>query len=319
MTSVEQAKQFAEENFPHGPEKLAEKMGIEVRESVLVGCDGWVLSGPDGIVICLNSKSPVQRRRFTLAHELGHLPLNVPTVVGESIYDVLKSNDHEERAVNLLAGELLIPESIVRRLLPSTPVVASQLTKLAKHAKVSELAAAIRVVHLAAEIGLENAAVVYFKGDVYQWFFSKTLKIKEEWATHLFKEAKRTKPNPIRLPNGDLDDSVIVASIIENPLLNLSTLFVQLLSCEAGSKSTPEEVRRQLEAFLFSGDAHFRNQMQGVFGYFRPKCKNMTLNDAVSEFFTTKIHLWQGEQLMRLLSVEGRKYVRMRLSEWCET
>jgi hypothetical protein len=91
------------------------------------------------------------------------------------------------------------------------------------------------------------------------------------------------------------------------------------LSCEAGSKSTPEEVRRQLETFLFSGDAHFRNQMQGVLGYFRPKCKNMTLNDAVSEFFTTKIHRWQGEQLMRLLSVEGRKYVRMRLSEWCET
>jgi hypothetical protein len=45
----------------------------------------------------------------------------------------------------------------------------------------------------------------------------------------------------------------------------------------------------------------------------------MTLNDAVSEFFTTKIHKWQGEQLTRLLSVEGRKYVRMRLSEWCET
>lgn len=121
MISIERAKRFAEENFPMGPEALAKKLNISLRESSLIGCDGWVLSGPNGTVIHLNSDSPVVRRRFTLAHELGHLILGVPTVVGESFDDALKSNDAEERKVNDLASELLIPESILRKSLPSCP------------------------------------------------------------------------------------------------------------------------------------------------------------------------------------------------------
>ena len=87
MMNVEEAKRFAEKHFPNGPEELARKLGIVVLESPLVGCDGWVLSGSAGLIIRLNSNNPSTRRRFTLAHELGHLLLEIPTVVGESVFD----------------------------------------------------------------------------------------------------------------------------------------------------------------------------------------------------------------------------------------
>src|SRR5258708_3230632 len=119
MFSIADAKRFAERHFPNGPEKLAEKLNIHVCEGPLTGCDGWVLSGPAGVLIRLNSNVSKARRRFTLAHELSHLLLGVPTVVGESVYDSLKSNSKEERRVNNLAAELLLPEPVVRKNLPS--------------------------------------------------------------------------------------------------------------------------------------------------------------------------------------------------------
>ena len=107
MTSIVQAKTFAEAHFPEGPERLAEKLGIKIHHGNLVGCDGWALSGPAGKLIRINSSVSTTRQRFTLAHELGHLLLAVPTVVGESLYDSLKSDSDEERRVNDLASELL--------------------------------------------------------------------------------------------------------------------------------------------------------------------------------------------------------------------
>lgn len=57
-------------------------------------------------VIVVNKRHPLERRRFTLAHELGHLLFKVP--------DDTKAT---ERAANHFAGALLMPESHFRNLL----------------------------------------------------------------------------------------------------------------------------------------------------------------------------------------------------------
>lgn len=318
MIGIEQAKRLAEDHFPKGPEAIAEKLKIKIRESPLIGCDGWVLSGPSGTVIHLNSSSSVVRRRFTLAHELGHLILGVPTVVGESFDEALKSDDSEERQVNDLAGDLLIPKSILRKSLPSAPVDATQLTKLAKKANVSELAAAIRVVNLAHEIGLDNAALIFFKKDLFQWMFSRTLKISTEEASLILTEAKRASPNLARLPNEQTEDHIIVASIIDNPYTSSTALFIQSLPDGIGKKVTNGEKRRELELFLFSGDSQFRNQLQGVLSGFRGRASTMSLDEAVIEFFEKKAARWTGANLARLRSPRGRSYILLRLAEWFE-
>lgn len=314
--NIAQAKRFAEIHFPEGPEKLAEKLGIEICEAPLTGCDGWVLTGPAGILIRLNSDAPAARRRFTLAHELGHLLLDVPTVVGESVYDSLKSNSEEERKVNNLASELLLPESIVRKYLPSVPVVAAQLQKLARKAKVSELAAAIRATNLAGTMGLVNASVAFFQNDKFKWHWSKTLTMLPTVAAELLEKAKNCHPEPARIQQVETSD-VIVASLIKTTGSDFATLFVQLLPADMGNLPSNLELRRQLEEYLFKDDNQFRMELQGVFGAFRSQCEGWSLDVGIAEFYRQKGQRWEGSRRSRLNSKKGREYVRLRLQEWC--
>lgn len=316
MMDIVKAKRFAETHFPEGPEALAKKLGIDVVESPLTGCDGWVLSGKSGILIRLNGQNPRNRRRFTLAHELGHLLLGVPTVVGESVYESLQSDNAEERRVNDLAAALLLPESVVQQSLSSVPVVAVQLRKLANKADVSELAAAIRVANLAEEIGLINASVAFFQNDQFRWNWSKTLKVRPDVAVRLLNDARKSDPHPFRFEKRQTNE-VIVASLIANSYHNSATLFVQLLPADVGNQLSAAERRIQLEEYLFKGDNEFRMQLQGVFGAFRPKCKGWSLNLAFAEFFKQKGDRWDGQRRTRLHSDKGREYVRLRLQEWC--
>lgn len=313
---LNKAKQLAEQSFPNGPEKLAAKLGIAVRATPLTGCDGWVLFGPAGTIIHLNSTLTVTRRRFTLAHELGHLLLGVPTIIGESIYDSLRSNSDEERRVNELASELLLPEKIVKESIPTVPVVASQLCKLARKAKVSELAAALRVANLAERSGLVNASVAFFNGGQFEWHWSRTLRMPGNTAAKLLNDARKCHPRPFRALRKKTND-VIVASIIENPSVGSSTLFVQLLPADVGNQLTNDERRRELESYLFRDDREFQMQLQGVFGAFHRRCENWDIESAVAAFYEEKAPRWDGARHMRLYSAKGREYVRLRLAEWC--
>ncbi|HEY6802436.1 MAG TPA: ImmA/IrrE family metallo-endopeptidase [Pyrinomonadaceae bacterium] len=314
MTSIDEAKKFAEAHFPEGPEKLAKKLGIEIYHGTLTGCDGWALSGPAGKLIRINSSVSVTRQRFTLAHELGHLLLAIPTVVGESVYDSLKSNSDEERRVNDLASELLLPESVVCQYVPSVPIVASQLKRLAEKSKVSQLSAAIRVANLSEEIGLVNASVAFFQNGGFEWHWSKTLRMTPQDAVALFQAAKRDHPKPVRIPQ---EGDVIVASVLSNTGFASETLFVQLLPAAAGNSLSKEELKKQLEEFLFKDDNDFRMQLQGVFGAFLPKCRDKSLEVAFAEFYALKVVRWKGNQRIRLDSIKGRQYVRLRLEDWC--
>lgn len=317
MMDVEAAKTFAEEHFPEGPEKLAEKLGITVRDSPLTGCDGWVLVHGKRIVIRINSESSATRRRFTLAHELGHLLLGVPTVVGETVFDSLRSDSVEERRVNTLAGELLLPESVVRRACPAVPVVATQFKKLAKRANISELAVAIRVVNLAASIGLQNASVAFFKNGEVEWQWSNTLmRMPTELAISLLEAAQNSGTNTVRIEHKTTRD-VIVASQIANPAFNSATLFVQLLPLEVGNRLSSVERRKELETFLFEGDPAFGPVVQGCMSQMKRRCTNLALDAATADFDDRYREKWTPSQAKKLKSPKGREYVRLRLQEWC--
>lgn len=56
-------------------------------------------------VIWINRKTPNDRKRFNLAHELGHLVMHLRSE------DLDKSEDQKEREANEFAGEFLMPES----------------------------------------------------------------------------------------------------------------------------------------------------------------------------------------------------------------
>jgi hypothetical protein len=316
MISADSALRFARKHFPMGPETLAEHLHAEILVSPLGGCDGWCLTASRGTVIRLNELSSQNRRRFTLAHELGHLILGVPTVVGETIYESLKSDDEEERQVNDFAAELLLPSDVVNQHVPGLPVVAAQLKKLAAAANVSQLAAAIRVANLAEEIGLENASVAFFEGGEFTWHWSPTLGMTRETATALLTEARKTAPIAARLTRKD--KKVIVASLIDNSFNNTSTLFVQLLSEEDGGRLTAEERRRELEDALFVDDHQFRCVFQGCLSATKQRASGKPLASALADFNDRYGKQWEGAQRKKLLGSKGQEYLRLRLQEWCK-
>ncbi|TWU04921.1 ImmA/IrrE family metallo-endopeptidase [Stieleria varia] len=314
MITPEEARNFALEHFPKAPEDLISELGITLRESEMSGCDGWCLRRGDEAIIRINRNLGAGRKRFTLAHELGHLILGIPGIVGESYEEMLSSDLAEEREVNQLASELLMPKEIVTQVLPDLPVVCDGLRRLARKSKVSELAAAIRVCNLAEEIGLNNALVVLFDDDdSVRWQWSQTLTMPEDLACKLLKRARKASPEVFRVEREDGD--VIVASIIENHSFGSATMFVQLLPNDIGHNVSHHERRKQLERDLFEGEVKLQQSMSGYFGALksRVKQKGWSKAQAQADFWRRYEETLAGTTVD---SDEGRAYVDLRIDEW---
>ena len=310
MISIEDAIALSYANFPNGPEILASRLNVSIRQSERVGGDGYCLAYNNRAIIRINSLRSPNSRRFTLAHELGHLLLGIPSIVGESVGDMLASNSAEERRVNDVAAELLLPKRVVAESVASPPIAARAIEQLAKKANISQLAAVLRICNLAKNIGLENAAVAQFQRDELVWIRTDTLRVPGSAMPGFLKAARKTHPRPYRRKQSD--GKVAVASLIDNPRFESSTLFLQLLPVEVALQVSPHERRLQIEAELFKNDIDFQRSLQGCFGAFRPHVAGLSLDQAVKEFWSR----YDG-RFPRLKSSLGREYVKLRLSDWC--
>ena len=103
---------------------LSRRCGVRVLDFNFAGMvDGMVVQLPDGPAIGLDTGQPNrQRRRFTLAHELGHHLLRHSASfhldffdVGGSAGDAPGYNWQHERAANEFAANLLMPGDMVRQ------------------------------------------------------------------------------------------------------------------------------------------------------------------------------------------------------------
>lgn len=312
MISADDALALTAMAFPAGPEALAAKLGIRIRESRLDGCDGWCIATSVSTVIRINSALSGVRKRFTLAHELGHLILGIPSTVGETVDGMLASKDDEEEEVNALASQLLVPAAVLRRAFPQPPVTAAAIDKLAMLANVSPLTVALRITNAAIDLGLVNAATVHFLGDEVAWTLSSSLRIKPQTAKTLRAGATRAGRSPYRLVQDD--GRIVVASILDTNPHYGTNLFVQLLPPKQGLALSRDERRSALESALFGRGKGSRPRFEGCFGAFKMKAEKMTLTDAEAEFWSRYEQRFVEEGLSPELS---REYVRLRLSEWC--
>jgi Zn-dependent peptidase ImmA (M78 family) len=310
--TVEDALLFAEENFPNAPERLVDYLEIEVKYSPL-NCDGWCLQFDDRAVIRINSEMPDVRKRFTLAHEIGHLIYGVTTVVGEYITPFGRKNK-EERIIDKFAADLLLPTSIVFNTIQEIPVTAKVLQRFARKAKVSQSTVALRVASLTAQIGLSDASVVLYEDDELKWQWSETLRLTGDTPAEILTECAKFAPNPARIPHEQ--NKMIVASFIENPNFNTKILFLQLVDESDGSKQLREERIRELEDYLFEDDIKFRQSLAGRFGAFKSTAQNMFLDEAIQMFNKRLLQNPELINLRRLRSDKGREYIRLKLEMW---
>ena len=120
--------QYCSAGPPYDPFEIAQGLGIKVEIANLTRADGYVESRDGSFVVVISATSPLTRRHFTLAHELGHVflmqqaikgtPMNLiryrtsPCTPWSSIHDPI-----EEALCNLFAAELLLPFYEVRHYL----------------------------------------------------------------------------------------------------------------------------------------------------------------------------------------------------------
>lgn len=111
---------------PVNVEGLAKALGLSVFEKELPGISGMLtadhLSGPCGYTIYVNSTDPLNRRRFTIAHEIAHFLLHrnkaaTTEFKDDRLYRSPGLSDAKEAEANRLAADILMPRRIIRRLL----------------------------------------------------------------------------------------------------------------------------------------------------------------------------------------------------------
>ena len=144
---------------PVSVDKVAEHLGIKI-ELVDLGQDCSAVLVRKGIrgIVGVNKEHHLNRRRFSIAHEIGHFVLHRGDTYVDKGYRVhfrdLESGSatkREEMAANAFAAELLMPAEWVKRAFDEQPFDLSDddgLERLAKEFRVSVQAMAYRLINL---------------------------------------------------------------------------------------------------------------------------------------------------------------------------
>lgn len=106
---------------PVDVEKIAQKLGIKVKFTSFDGdgvC-GLLVRKDDEVILGVNQNHSTNRKRFTIAHEIGHYLLHMtrPIFVDECTFNRDQNsstgNEKEEIEANTFAAELLMPEHFI--------------------------------------------------------------------------------------------------------------------------------------------------------------------------------------------------------------
>jgi Zn-dependent peptidase ImmA (M78 family) len=106
--------------------KIASHCGLKYEEVDYFpdDVDALIVTNPEGSVAVVNKKQSSYRRRFSLAHELGHFVLHRDGSVLEETVSIdsppageesENGSSTTEREANLFAGEILVPVEFLKR------------------------------------------------------------------------------------------------------------------------------------------------------------------------------------------------------------
>lgn len=117
-SSIVAARAFLEEywdlQIPISPEFFAEKLGLRVTTSDTMGMKSGYLDA-ERKTICVNAMLVEERRRFAVAHELGHFCLRHGSSLRDtSAADWFRIDPEHDRAADRFAAELLMPAIAVK-------------------------------------------------------------------------------------------------------------------------------------------------------------------------------------------------------------
>jgi len=144
------ASHWPDMRLPVNPASIAKRAGIEVRgvsSHALQGASGWYRPGNGKAVILFNESESETRKRFTIAHELGHHFLDHGERKRDTVSEFsLSTHDHFESDANKFAANLLMPASMVNWLVENKSHIT--IEGLARAFQVSDVAMRYRLKNL---------------------------------------------------------------------------------------------------------------------------------------------------------------------------
>jgi len=151
---------------------IASSLGVSIMERPLEGCDGLLVrikGSLKGAIAVKDSIREEGRKRFTIAHELGHLVLpgheDQGICAGVEIESWSGQLAAKEQQANAFAAELLMPADLVQKVVPGlAPSLAGVLT-LSRQCQTSLTASGYRLVTLTSYA----AALVWSQAGEIRW------------------------------------------------------------------------------------------------------------------------------------------------------
>ncbi|MBI3632558.1 MAG: ImmA/IrrE family metallo-endopeptidase, partial [Candidatus Vogelbacteria bacterium] len=148
--------------------KIAKENSIEISESTTIDADGWILFPKDQkwAAIKVNKKiSSLGRKRFTIAHEMGHFFLkNVDMDEKSCQIDSGQKTEHEREA-DEFASNLLMPEKLIKKTIGIKIKGYEDILKIGQAFEVSQQAAGLRLM----QVTSVPAAVIYSENGLIKW------------------------------------------------------------------------------------------------------------------------------------------------------
>jgi Zn-dependent peptidase ImmA (M78 family) len=166
---------LSEFGFPHPREidlkDLAMDRNVFVREGAIKGAEGRLLrKGKNGVIHIRRGIIPDGRRRFTIAHELGHWELHA--AYSQFLCDAEDMRDYGrsplEVEANCFAAELLMPNSHFRAACGNHEPSMALIETLADDFQTTLTSTAIRF----ADVSKRRVVIVYYQNNVVRWSYS---------------------------------------------------------------------------------------------------------------------------------------------------
>lgn len=149
---------------------IAMSLGALVRERDLQGCEARLVRKGEIGIISVNNLIPEEgRKRFAIAHEIGHFILHIGTqliLCNEDDMHIWKESKVQEIEANEFAASLLMPQEIFIRFIRIGQPTMDMIIKLAKEFRTTLTATALRYVGFTKE----PCALVVSKDGYIKWY-----------------------------------------------------------------------------------------------------------------------------------------------------
>ncbi len=149
---------------------IAMSLGALVREREMHGCEARLVRKGDIGIISVNNLIPEEgRKRFAIAHEIGHFILHTGTqliLCNEDDMHIWKESKAQEIEANEFSASLLMPQEIFIRFIRIGQPTLNMVSELAKEFRTTLTATALRYVGFTKE----PCALVVSKDGFIKWY-----------------------------------------------------------------------------------------------------------------------------------------------------